>query len=99
VGDNHFYDQMNDIKYKMKMQDLNLLKQKRADEIRNKSLQRNQEVIFNYWELLISDKFLLHFKVFFLLKIISTEYSFYTTNSCIVITHNLHRTNYVKNLE
>ncbi|XP_025419289.1 golgin subfamily A member 6-like protein 1 isoform X2 [Sipha flava] len=47
VGDNHFYDQMNDIKYKMKMQDLNLLKQKRADEIRNKSLQRNQERVMS----------------------------------------------------
>lgn len=37
---------MNTIQHKMKVQDLNFLKQKRADEIRNKSLQMNQEVIF-----------------------------------------------------
>lgn len=35
---------MNDLQHKKRLHDLNLLKQKKADEIRNKSLQISQEV-------------------------------------------------------
>lgn len=37
---------MNALQHKKRLHDLNLLKQKKADEIRNKSLQISQEVIF-----------------------------------------------------
>lgn len=36
---------MNTLHHKKRLHDINLLKQKKADEIRNKSLQINQEVI------------------------------------------------------
>jgi len=45
VSDNNFYEQMNTLHHKKRLHDINLLKQKKADEIRNKSLQINQEVI------------------------------------------------------
>lgn len=37
---------MNALQHKKRLHDINLLKQKKADEIRNKSLQISQEVIF-----------------------------------------------------
>jgi len=45
ASDNNFYEQMNTLHHKKRLHDINLLKQKKADEIRNKSLQINQEVI------------------------------------------------------
>lgn len=46
ASDNNFYEQMNALQHKKRLHDINLLKQKKADEIRNKSLQISQEVIF-----------------------------------------------------
>lgn len=46
ASDNSFYEQMSTLQHKKRLHDLNLLKLKKADEIRNKSLQMSQEVIF-----------------------------------------------------
>lgn len=46
ASDNNFYDQINALEHKKRLHNINLLKQKKADEIRNKSLQINKEVIF-----------------------------------------------------
>lgn len=43
--DNNFFEQMNNLQHKKRLHDINILKQKKADEIRNKSLQISQEVI------------------------------------------------------
>lgn len=42
---NNYYEQTNKLQHKKRLHDLNLLKQKKADEIRNKTLQMSQEVI------------------------------------------------------
>ncbi|KAE9534304.1 hypothetical protein AGLY_008394 [Aphis glycines] len=47
VSDNNFYEQMNALQHKKRLHDINLLKQKKADEIRNKSLQISQERIIS----------------------------------------------------
>lgn len=46
ANDNNFYEQINALQRKKRLHELNLLKQKKADEIRNKSLQMSQKVIF-----------------------------------------------------
>ncbi|VVC24641.1 Protein of unknown function DUF4659 [Cinara cedri] len=43
ASDNNFYEQMNALQHKKKLHDINLLKQKKAKELRIKSLQLNQE--------------------------------------------------------
>lgn len=45
ASDNNFYEQMNTLHHKKRLHDINVLKQKKADEIRNKKLQISQEVI------------------------------------------------------
>ncbi|XP_026810385.1 dynein regulatory complex subunit 4-like isoform X2 [Rhopalosiphum maidis] len=47
ASDNNFYEQMNALQHKKRLHDINLLKQKKADEIRNKSLQISQERIMS----------------------------------------------------
>ncbi|XP_022183449.1 golgin subfamily A member 6-like protein 22 isoform X2 [Myzus persicae] len=47
ASDNNFYEQMNTLQHKKRLHDINLLKQKKADEIRNKSLQISQERIMS----------------------------------------------------
>jgi len=42
--DNNFYEQINTLQHKKRLHDINILKQKKADEIRNKSLLISQEV-------------------------------------------------------
>lgn len=43
---NNYCEQTNRLQHKKKLHELNLLKQKKADEIRNKTLQMSQEVTF-----------------------------------------------------
>jgi len=43
-----FHEQMNAIQHKKRLHDFNLLKEKKADELRNKSLRTSQEVIITF---------------------------------------------------
>ncbi|CAI6346655.1 unnamed protein product [Macrosiphum euphorbiae] len=47
ASDNNLYEQMNTLHHKKRLHDINLLKQKKVDEIRNKKLQISQERIMS----------------------------------------------------